>query len=142
MATPGRLVELACPSCGSAHWEIDCDYRGAALAGKRELEYHERAYSCPSCKDRGPGWRVLQASPPEFLLQPHPMYPMARAAFDHWATVLVSHFPDHPLVPAIGTTFVPNDHVLRTRITNLWAGRRRSLGRVRRRIRQWLGTGS
>jgi hypothetical protein len=139
--TPQRLIEFACPSCRATHWEIDSDYRGADLVGGKELGYPDREYVCPTCRGRQTGWRIVQASPPEFLLQPHPMYPMTRQAFSYWARVLQEKFPDHPLVSKIGGDFVPNDHVLRTQVSNLLLNRRYYLGRIRRRIRQWLGTG-
>jgi hypothetical protein len=105
-----------------------------------------REYFCRACQSRHAGWRILQASPPEFLLQPHHMYPMTRKSFEHWARVLRVQFADHPvvagLIPLIGKTFVPNDHVLRTRLRNAFRNRRRYFGRLRRRVRQWIGTGS
>jgi hypothetical protein len=38
----------------------------------------------------------LQKSPPEFFLQPHPLYPMTQEEFDRWHMLLKQHFPDHP----------------------------------------------
>jgi hypothetical protein len=140
--TPPRLIEFACPSCKAIHWEIDSDYRGADLVGQKELSYPEREYSCPACKRKQAGWRMMRASPPEFFLQPHPMYPMSRRAFAYWAQILREEFPDHPLTAKLGTQFVPNHRVVRTRVGGLWRNRRYYLGRVRRRIRQILGTGS
>jgi hypothetical protein len=140
--TPSRLIEFACPSCMTTHWEIDSDYRGAALVGEKELSYPEREYSCRACKGRHTGWRILQKSPPAFFLQPDPMYPMRRHEFDYWAMVLREHFPDHPLVARLGKGFVPNHRVLRTHLSNLMLNRRYYFGRIRRRVRQWLGTGS
>ena len=119
--TPPRLIEFACPSCQATHWEIDCDYRGAELLGKKELSYSEREY---------------------ILLQPHSMYPMTRRAFNYWAQVLREQFPDDPRVAKIGTTFIPNHRVLRARLSNLMLDRQYLMGRVRRQIRKWLGTGS
>jgi hypothetical protein len=48
-----------------------------------------------------------EQSPPEFLLQPHQLYPMTQAAFDYWTTVLQTHFPTHPLVDEVGRRFRP-----------------------------------
>jgi hypothetical protein len=121
---------------------IDCDYRGAALVGEVELPYPQREYSCPACARRHTGWRIIQASPPEFLLQPHPMYPMTRKTFNYWAGILRRELPDHPSVPEIGKTFVPNHHVLLTRLWNIMLRRRYYFGRLRRRVRQLMGTGS
>src|SRR5712692_4952086 len=107
--TPPRLIEFACPSCRATHWEIDSDYRGADLVGQRELSYPEREYSCPVCKRDQTGWRLIRASPPEFLRQPHPMYPMSGRAFNQWARILREQFPDHPCVTRLGSEFVPNN---------------------------------
>jgi hypothetical protein len=140
--TPPSLIEFACPSCNATHWEIDSEYPGADLVGERVLEYSEREYACPACRGRHTGWRIVQESPPEFLLQPHPMYPMTRQAFSYWARVLQENFPDHPLVSKIGGDFSPNHRVFRTQVSNLLLNRRYYLGRIGRRVRQWLGTGS
>jgi hypothetical protein len=107
MATPSRLVELRCPHCTSSHWEIDNDYRGAGLLGGVELSYQERKYRCPHCKKTGPGYEVLQKSPPEFFLQPHPMYPMSETDFDHWVEVLRQNCPDHPRLEDVYKTWYP-----------------------------------
>jgi hypothetical protein len=48
------------------------------------------------CAHRGIGHRVLQKPPPEFFLQPHPLYPMTQEDFDRWHKLLKQHFPDHP----------------------------------------------
>jgi hypothetical protein len=108
VATPGRLVELQCPACGSAHWVIDNDYRGAQLVGQRELSYPQRTYTCSSCGVTSSGHHVLQKSPPEFFLQPHELYPMSREDFDHWLGVLKEHFPDYPLLREAYRRWYPN----------------------------------
>ena len=92
MSTPPRLCRLVC-SCGSAHWEIDSDFRG--IDG-REASYDERTYECPECGYRGPGFMLREQSPPEFFLQPHSRDPMPRSEFDDWVEVLRTNFPDHP----------------------------------------------
>jgi hypothetical protein len=69
--------------------------------------YAERAYACRGCGVEGTGWQVLQQAPPEFLLQPHDMYPMTQAEFDRWVGVLRAHFPRHPRLSELGTTFYP-----------------------------------
>ena len=102
--TPGRLNELRCPGCQQISWVIDSDYRG--LDGTR-VPYDERRYVCAHCRHDGPGWTLGQQSPPEFLLQPHDLYPMTQVAFDYWVTVLRTHFPAHPMLGRLGTTFVP-----------------------------------
>ena len=104
--TPPRLTELRCPQCKSGHWILDSDYRGM---GGVFVAYEERDYPCPACGYSGHSFSVLQQSPPEFLLQPHPIYPMSRRDFDHWMQVLKENFPDHPhgseLRPNTGTWF-------------------------------------
>ena|SRR6185503_3015135 len=92
--TPARLNELSCPTCGQASWIIDSDYRG--MDGVM-LPYGQREYSCRHCSSTGPGWTLIQQSPPEFMLQPHHMYPMTNADFDHWLAILEANFPDYPL---------------------------------------------
>jgi hypothetical protein len=105
--TPPRLVQLQCPACAAGHWTIESDCTGAHLRGMPELSYEERHYTCSACAFTGPGYHVLQKSPPEFLLQPHAMYPMTREDFDHWVGILRTHFPDHPALPKLGQEFVP-----------------------------------
>jgi hypothetical protein len=102
--TPPRLTEVQCPVCQQASWVIDSDDRGMDDA---ELPYCDRQYVCGGCHHDGPGWTVGQQSPPEFLLQPHDLYPMTQAAFDHWVGILRLHFPSHPVLTALGTTFRP-----------------------------------
>src|SRR6187401_3021856 len=91
--TPPRLSELQCPSCTASTWIIASDHGGL---GGVSVPYSERVYSCRGCGQRGSGWRVMRQSPPEFLMQPHPMYPMSRKAFAHWVAILKAEFPDHP----------------------------------------------
>ena len=93
--TPPRMVELQCPMCEGRHWLIDADFRG--IFGT-DLPYEERDYVCSKCAYCGPGHRVLQKSPPEFFLQPHPLYPMTQQDFDHWHKILKQHFPDNVLL--------------------------------------------
>jgi hypothetical protein len=102
--TPPRLTELECPVCHATTWEIDSDYRG--IDGKW-LPYDERVYPCSSCRYEGQNWKLLRQSPPEFLLQPHPLYPMGQAAFDYWVDILREHFPEHPAIRGLGGTFRP-----------------------------------
>ena len=77
--TPPRLTELECPECHTTKWIIDSDYQGADLFGGIELAYSERVYSCSVCDTDQIGWLVRQQAPPEFLLQPHDLYPMTQA---------------------------------------------------------------
>jgi hypothetical protein len=105
--TPARLVKLQCPQCQQPHWEIDHDFRGSPLAGQEELGYSERVYACPACEANTAGWEVKEASPPEFLLQPHDMYPMTQSEFDYWVEILETHFPDHPRLAELGRKFYP-----------------------------------
>ena len=97
--TPPRLVELKCPQCAGQHWVIDSDFRG--ISGT-DLTYKEREYSCSKCGQRAQGHRVLQKSPPEFLIQPNPVYPMTQRDFDYWHRILKQHFPDHVLLKDAG----------------------------------------
>ena len=102
--TPPRLNELECPSCQKITWVIDSDFRG--IDGIM-LPYDQREYRCPSCEHHGTGWGLWRQSPPAFLLQPHDLYPMTQADFDYWVGILQAHFPDHPALARLGTTFVP-----------------------------------
>jgi hypothetical protein len=106
--TPPRLVQIECPICQTKHWEIDADFRGEPLAGLPAKVYVEREYRCYKCLYHGTGYHVIQKSPPEFLLQPHPMYPMTQADFDHWVAILRENFPDHPQLKELGKGFRPN----------------------------------
>ena len=104
--TPPRLCELTCPRCRRVSWEIDYDFRGSRGGGAM-TPYHERQYTCRHCGASGAGWTLGQQSPPAFLLQPHSLYPMTRDEFARWVNVLKVHFPDHPHLARLGTTFVP-----------------------------------
>ena len=105
--TPPRLTEIECPECHGTKWIIDSDDRGADVDGDVGLGYAERPHACAGCGRDGPGWSVRQQSPPGFLLQPHDMYPMARADFDHWVAILSANFPDHPRLAGLGKSFFP-----------------------------------
>jgi len=85
-------------------WVIDSDNRGMDGA---MTPYVERRYTCVHCRRDGVGWTLGEQSPPEFLLQPHNLYPMTQAAFDYWVTVLRTHFPAHPLLKEVGHRFRP-----------------------------------
>jgi hypothetical protein len=102
--TPPRLTELKCPGCQQVSWVLDSEYRG--MEGEW-VPYTERRYACVHCRHHGPGWTVGQQSPPAFLLQPHDLYPMTQAAFDYWVDILRTHFPTHPVLARLGTTFRP-----------------------------------
>jgi hypothetical protein len=102
--TPPRLTELQCPRCEGIVWVIDSDFRGI---GPDTPPYDQRQYPCSHCRYRGPGWKVGQQSPPEFLLQPHNLYPMTQEAFDYWVRILRTHFPTHPALTRLGKDFVP-----------------------------------
>jgi hypothetical protein len=102
--TPPRLTALKCPKCQQVSWVLESDYRG--MDGPW-VPYVERRYACLRCRHHGPGWIVGQQSPPAFLLQPHDLYPMTQAAFDYWVDILRTHFPTHPLLTRLGTTFRP-----------------------------------
>jgi DNA-directed RNA polymerase subunit RPC12/RpoP len=105
--TPARLVEIECPNCRHRHWVIDHDFRGMGGTGHVELAYEDRRYECPSCGGARTGWAVIQNSPPEFLLQPHDLYPMTPSEFDHWVTILKANFPTHPRLADLGRGFFP-----------------------------------
>jgi hypothetical protein len=115
--TPPRLVQLKCPNCAAIHWTVDSDYRGTDGI---YIDYSERAYQCPGCRYSGTGYNDLQKSPPEFFLQPHPMYPMSQKNFDYWADILKSHVPDHPIIERLGKDFSPNTQVFLTKLRNSW----------------------
>jgi len=101
--TPPRLTQLKCPNCRRCSWVIDANFRGVP---DKHLSWEQRTYNC-RCSFSGCGWSIRQQSPPEFLLQPHDLYPMTQQAFDYWVGILRAHFPDHPLLSQLGTTFVP-----------------------------------
>lgn len=109
MATPPRMVELECPRCRLHHWEIDHDFRGPALLGQREPSYGERSYECPACGEASTGYRVLRRSPPEFFLQPHPMYPMTTGDFARWLAVFRAQFPSHHRLRSVGVFWYPGE---------------------------------
>ena len=88
--TPPRLYELACPHCDGRVWTIDSDFRGIDGV-QTDVSAGDRM--CAACHRGGPGWRIHQASPPAFFLQPHRLYPMAQAEFDYWVARLREHFP-------------------------------------------------
>jgi hypothetical protein len=107
MTTPDRLTEIECPSCHRTKWILDSDYRGSDMMGGVERGYPQRVYTCGGCGWDDAGWLVKQQAPSTFLLQPHPMYPMTRADFDHWVAILRANFPDHPCLAELGTSFFP-----------------------------------
>lgn len=107
MATPPLMVELKCPNCRGSHWEIDHDFRWSGLGGESELSFKERTYDCPACNKTGAGYRVLQKSPPEFLLQPHPLYPMTTREFAHWLSVFRAAFPSDDRLDSVGVYWYP-----------------------------------
>jgi len=102
--TPPRLSEVECPNCRALAWIIDSDYRG--IDGVK-LPYSEREYSCRGCRRSGAGWTLKQQSPPEFLLQPHDLYPMTREAFAFWVGILRAEYTDHPRLAELGKSFYP-----------------------------------
>ena len=104
MSSPGRLTELHCPVCQQISWVIDHDYRG--MDGVM-LPYDERRYACARCGYDGSGWTLGQQSPAWFLLQPHDLFPMTQSDFDYWVGILKTHFPAHPKLSGLGTTFLP-----------------------------------
>jgi hypothetical protein len=77
MSTPARLTELECPNCRQLTWVMDPDFTGMRDGLLRE----QRPYRCAACGQAGPGWIVRRQSPPEFVLQPHELYPMTQDAF-------------------------------------------------------------
>jgi hypothetical protein len=109
MATPPRMVELECPRCQHHHWEIDCDFRGSELLGQQELSYEERTYKCPACSEASTGYHVLQRSPPEFFLQPHPMYRMTTRDFARWLAVFRAQFPSDDRLRSVGMFWYPGE---------------------------------
>ena len=106
MSTPLRLNELSCPTCKQTKWIMDSDYRGRGGDGVM-IPYADRPYFCPVCWHYGRGWTLIQQAPTEFLLQPHDLYPMTHADFEHWVTVLRRHFPKHRRLGQLGCDFYP-----------------------------------
>lgn len=104
MSTPPRLNQLECPNCHALTWLIASDCPGSHAG---DFRHEQRPYPCSTCSHVGPGWMVRQQSPPEFLLQPHDLYPMTQEAFDYWVDILKTHFPTHHRLADVGTTFVP-----------------------------------
>lgn len=104
MATPAQLFELRCPDCNKTHWEIDNAYRG--MDGKK-TQFSKCPYFCPHCDYSREGYVVLQESPPHFLLQPHPIFPMTKQDFGYWVDILEREFPSHPRLKELGRSFVP-----------------------------------
>jgi hypothetical protein len=102
--SPYRLIELECPGCRGRTWVIDADYRG--VDGRR-TDYEALEYECRRCSYKGARWAVGQKSPPTFLAQPHPLYPMTQRAFDYWVGVLREHFPEHRRLRQVGGEFRP-----------------------------------
>lgn len=90
------------------------------MAGGVELSYPEREYFCPHCKRTGSGNAVLQKSPPEFFLQPHPLYPMNESNFAHWVKILRQNFPDHPMLADVYKTWYPSSGNGLRRILPAW----------------------
>jgi hypothetical protein len=110
--TPARLSEIKCPACAGTHWIIESDFKALFLVGGVDVPYSKREYDCGHCSFRGPGFEVIQQSPPEFLLQPHHMYPMSARDFAHWVGILRRHFPRHPHLWRLGTRFYPHGPIL------------------------------
>jgi len=68
------------------------------MAGGVELSYRQRTYTCSNCHQETAGHRVIRKGPPEFFLQPHPLYPMTKEDFDYWLDIFRTYFPDDPLL--------------------------------------------
>lgn len=105
--TPPRLIELACPACDGHYWVIDSDYRGGDMFGGKELSYPERSYTCRHCGETHTNQTILQKGPPEFFLQPHDLYPMSVADFNHWYAIFAAHFPDDERQERLGIAWYP-----------------------------------
>jgi hypothetical protein len=75
--------------------------------GGEEESYESRVYTCPQCHAHLSGFEVLRQSPPEFLLQPHDLYPMTRKEFNYWLAILKKEFPDHPYLSKPSRKFSP-----------------------------------
>ena len=87
---------------------MDNDYHEADFSGwERFQPYEERRYRCTACGVTRTGYEVIEESPPEFVLQPHQLYPMNEADFERWLAVVRSHFPDYPLLQEVGTSWYP-----------------------------------
>jgi hypothetical protein len=91
---------------------MDSDFKG--MNGGAFVDYSDRKYKCPKCDYQAAGYNVLQKSPPEFLLQPHRLYPMSKKQFNYWLRILKENFPDdHRLT---STKFQPYTASLWTRL--------------------------
>ena len=75
--------------------------------GERELSYDERTYDCQLCSASGTGHKIIQKSPPAFLLQPHDLYPMRVSEFAHWFSIFRSQFPTHEMMGTVGVSWYP-----------------------------------
>ena len=100
------MTELRCPACSNVHWVIDSDYR---WEGGPEEPYEERLYRCPSCMRKRVGHAVHRQAPPEFFLQPSPLYPMTLSEFGRWLKIFIKHFPDDPRLQRLGSTWYPTE---------------------------------
>jgi hypothetical protein len=92
---PPRLVELECPRCRGRHWVIDADFRAAFMAGGVDVDYDQREYQCRVCGQQGIGHKVLQKSPPTFLID---LGRVGTSSLPYWEAVLKEQFPDHSKV--------------------------------------------
>ena len=91
-----------CPNCQGHHWVIDCDFRAAFMAGGVDVDYDQRDYTCRDCDQQGPGHKVLQKSPPTFLIDLQlggGGRELSASDKAYWEAVLREQFLDHPLVP-------------------------------------------
>jgi hypothetical protein len=107
--TPARMVELECSRCDRRHWEIDHDSRGSRFGGGRELPYEQRTDGCSGCGQASGGYRALRRSPPEFFLQPHPMYRMTTPDFARWLALFRAAFPLHERLRTVGVFWYPGE---------------------------------
>jgi hypothetical protein len=99
--TPPRLVELECPRCQGRHWVIDADFRAAFMGGGVDVDYDQREYQCRVCGQQGPGHKVLQKSPPTFLID---LGRSGTSRLAYWEGVLKEQFPNHPKVASDSST--------------------------------------
>jgi hypothetical protein len=74
---------------------IDADFRAAFMAGGVDVDYDQREYRCRVCEQQGPGHKVLQKSPPRFLIG---VGRLGTSSLPYWEAVLKEQFPNHPVL--------------------------------------------
>jgi hypothetical protein len=92
------LAELKCPRCSSTHWVL-------GELQTEETPWADQIRTCPHCLQTGPDYPAERQSPPQLFLQPSLVHPLSRGEFEEWVDILRVHFPDHPQLGELGTTW-------------------------------------